>query len=52
MGGDDMFYIIENLQHYLMSEEIVKMKETQNGLFLGWYSISIYPFTFIFDVCS
>ena len=35
-----MFYVMENLQHYLMSEEIVKMKETQNGLFLGWYTTS------------
>ena len=35
MGGDDMFYVTENLQHYLMSEEIVKMRETQKGLFLG-----------------
>jgi glycoprotein-N-acetylgalactosamine 3-beta-galactosyltransferase len=35
MGGDDMLYIIENLQHYLQSEEIATLITNTNGLFLG-----------------
>jgi hypothetical protein len=35
MGGDDMLYIIENLQHYLQSDEITSLMTNTNGLFLG-----------------
>lgn len=35
MGGDDMLYIIENLQHYLKSDEIVSQVQSNNGIFLG-----------------
>ena len=35
MGGDDMYYVVDNLQHYLMSDEIVKLKESGKGMFLG-----------------
>ena len=35
IGGDDMFYIIENLRHYLMSEEISTYSATHDGTFLG-----------------
>lgn len=35
LGGDDMFYIIENLRAYLNSEEIVRETATGKPLFLG-----------------
>ena len=35
MGGDDMFYIIENLKHYLMTEEITSYVSSHEGTFLG-----------------
>ena len=36
IGGDDMFYIIENLLNYLSSDEIIKaQQESEYGLFLG-----------------
>lgn len=35
LGGDDMFYIIENLKHYLGSNEIQDIKNKGKGLFLG-----------------
>lgn len=35
MGGDDMFYIIENLKHYLMSDEISSYVDSHEGTFLG-----------------
>lgn len=35
LGGDDMFYIVDNLKNYLMSDEIVKYAEESNGIFLG-----------------
>lgn len=35
LGGDDMFYIVENLKKYLESPEIVKAREQQKGLYLG-----------------
>lgn len=35
IGGDDMFYIIENLRAYLNSNEIVHAQNKSNGLFLG-----------------
>ena len=31
LGGDDMFYIIENLRAYLGSEEITRAREEQSG---------------------
>ena len=43
LGGDDMFYIIENLRDYLMSDEIVKYTAESDGIFLGrrfWPGIS------------
>jgi ShK domain-like len=35
LGGDDMFYVVENLRHYLMSEEIKSLSAKNNGIFLG-----------------
>lgn len=37
LGGDDMFYIIENLRTYLASDEINTMKNNPDskGLYLG-----------------
>ena len=35
LGGDDMFYIVENLRDYLASEEIVKYTAENDGIFLG-----------------
>jgi len=35
LGGDDMFYIIENLVHYLGSDEIKALREKNNGVFIG-----------------
>lgn len=35
LGGDDMFYIIENLQAYLQSDEIKNLKAQNNGIFIG-----------------
>ena len=35
MGGDDMLYMVENLRHYLMSDEIANYSEEHNGMFLG-----------------
>jgi len=36
MGGDDMFYLVENLIRYLGSEEIVAaQRDSAHGLFLG-----------------
>lgn len=35
IGGDDMFYIIENLRAYLNSREIVEAQKNSNGLYLG-----------------
>lgn len=37
LGGDDMFYIIENLRDFLNSNEIVQMRDDSatTGLFLG-----------------
>lgn len=35
MGGDDMFYIIENLRNYLDSDEIHQAQEKGKGLFIG-----------------
>lgn len=35
LGGDDMFYIIENLRYYLGSNEIHELKESSNGLYFG-----------------
>ena len=35
MGGDDMFYIIGNLRHYLMSPEVVSEGKRGQGLYLG-----------------
>ena len=35
LGGDDMFYVIENLRDYLMSDEIVKYTAESDGIFLG-----------------
>lgn len=35
LGGDDMFYIIENLRAYLGSDEITKLQMERNGLYLG-----------------
>ncbi len=32
LGGDDMFYIIENLRYYLSSPEIMKAREERNGM--------------------
>ena len=31
LGGDDMFYIIENLRYYLNSPEIMKARAESNG---------------------
>lgn len=35
LGGDDMFYIVENLKHYLMSDEIKALSAKNTGIFLG-----------------
>jgi hypothetical protein len=35
LGGDDMFYIIENLLYYLASPEIQDLHDHGKGLFLG-----------------
>eukprot|EP01035_Chromulina_nebulosa_P017657 gene17657-23244_t len=35
LGGDDMFYIIENLRYYLGSSEVIDLKEKGKGMFLG-----------------
>jgi hypothetical protein len=35
LGGDDMFYIMENLRDYLASDEIVKYTAENDGIFLG-----------------
>ena len=35
LGGDDMFYIMENLRYYLGSEEIQLLQESRNGMFIG-----------------
>jgi hypothetical protein len=35
IGGDDMFYIIENLGYYLSSPEIREEFETKNGMHIG-----------------
>eukprot|EP01041_Mallomonas_annulata_P004115 gene4115-8174_t len=35
MGGDDMFYIIENLKDYLGSEEIKLKQSEDKGMFVG-----------------
>lgn len=35
LGGDDMFYVVENLKSYLMSDEIVQYAAKSNGIFLG-----------------
>jgi glycoprotein-N-acetylgalactosamine 3-beta-galactosyltransferase len=35
MGGDDMFYIIENLKYYLASDEIRAEVAKGNGIYLG-----------------
>mmetsp|Transcript_29740 Transcript_29740/g.65904 ORF Transcript_29740/g.65904 Transcript_29740/m.65904 type:complete len:493 (+) Transcript_29740:154-1632(+) len=35
VGGDDMFYIVENLTEYLGSEEIQAKKREGKGLYLG-----------------
>lgn len=35
LGGDDMFYIIENLRAYLGSEEITHARKTNPGLYIG-----------------
>ena len=35
LGGDDMFYIIENLVHYLGSEEIKTLRDKNDGIFIG-----------------
>eukprot|EP01031_Cornospumella_fuschlensis_P031626 gene31627-38220_t len=35
LGGDDMFYIVENYRAYLGSEEIQHEREMRNGLFIG-----------------
>jgi len=44
LGGDDMFYIIENLRDFLNSNEIVQMRDDSatTGLFLGrrWDSVT------------
>eukprot|EP01036_Dinobryon_divergens_P028475 gene28475-37425_t len=35
LGGDDMFYIIENLRAYLNSQEIQNLRNERNGLYIG-----------------
>lgn len=35
LGGDDMFYIVENLRAYLNSDEIHAARESSKGLFIG-----------------
>ena len=35
LGGDDMFYIVENLRAYLNSQEIVNLRNERNGQLLG-----------------
>mmetsp|Transcript_9694 Transcript_9694/g.16078 ORF Transcript_9694/g.16078 Transcript_9694/m.16078 type:complete len:955 (+) Transcript_9694:76-2940(+) len=35
LGGDDMYYIVENLKTYLESKEVVAAKQLDKGLFLG-----------------
>jgi hypothetical protein len=35
LGGDDMFYIVENLVDYLASDEIVSLKNQGKGMFIG-----------------
>jgi ShK domain-like len=35
LGGDDMFYVVENLKHYLMSAEITALSAKNTGIFLG-----------------
>eukprot|EP01032_Pedospumella_encystans_P012567 gene12567-14533_t len=35
LGGDDMFYIVENLRAYLGSEEITQRRNEGQGLFVG-----------------
>ena len=35
IGGDDMFYVMENLMHYLSSGEIRDLKSQNKGVFLG-----------------
>ena len=32
LGGDDMFYIIENLRAYLNSQEIQNLRNERNGM--------------------
>ena len=39
LGGDDMFYIVENLRHYLGSEEITKLKNEGDGKYYIYYLI-------------
>ena len=35
IGGDDMFYIPENLKYYLNSPEIRSLRESSSGVFVG-----------------
>lgn len=35
LGGDDMYYIIENLEDYLASDEIMSLKRKGAGVYLG-----------------
>eukprot|EP01038_Epipyxis_sp_PR26KG_P011274 gene11274-15126_t len=34
-SGDDMYYIIENLKSYLLSDEIINEQQKKKGVFLG-----------------
>lgn len=35
LGGDDMFYIVENLRSFLVSHDIQVLKEAGGGLYIG-----------------
>mmetsp|Transcript_25138 Transcript_25138/g.25339 ORF Transcript_25138/g.25339 Transcript_25138/m.25339 type:complete len:691 (+) Transcript_25138:3-2075(+) len=35
MGGDDMFYMVENLRDYLSSSEITEQQTLSKGMFIG-----------------
>jgi len=35
IGGDDMYYIVNNLRKYLSSDEVTKARNKKEGMFLG-----------------